>query len=596
MSPRREHFLRQFLIEQRPEVVDFLTKNIVIPRSMSPARVHGASSPFSLQHQGFAKHILECANPSLGITDVTTCSATQVFKTFGLLMMLVYRMVNVPSPKLIVFPTKDTAQKAVSRKKLQPLINGNPILAERKPANKDHFTDMEMDMLGGAIRLTGTNSPANLASTSEQDIFQDECCKFEHHSNEDSPEAHPMDLADERAKSFGSDAFRYKSSSPNIITHPFWTRYEAGSQTHFLVSCPNCQHRFPFEDWPDKTHDDKHPGYEKVGPDYKSLVWSPEARDSRGLWIEQKVRESIRYICPSCAFPIPEDCRLGMLDDVEKLDLNPSASDRNRSFRLPSFYSPALTFGDVAWNRIKPSDLFANHQNHANSWLANCWSDLAYNVKEETVKQCISRDYGRGALPFKPKLLMITADPGERLTHWEVTAVDANGGLFVIDWGTLLSSRELISADFLRHRLYTVPGTGEKIVPQVGYIDSGYLTETQYDICQASGGFYWPTKGSDAKHGTVNETRAASRPSLNLYTYSDTQAKDDLYGARIARHTTPGFHLPTDADADVILGHAGQMKDKSTNQWKKVPHDHYGDCTKLALIGLWIARTVPGFM
>jgi hypothetical protein len=38
------------------------------------------------------------------------------------------------------------------------------------------------------------------------------------------------------------------------------------------------------------------------------------------------------------------------------------------------------------------------------------------------------------------------------------------------------------------------------------------------------------------------------------------------------------------------------MKDKSTNQWKRVPHDHYGDCSKLALISLWIARLVPGFI
>ena len=595
MSPRRAQFLQNFIVAKRPGVVEFLINNIVIPRSMSPARMQTATSPVNFDHQGFAKFILECADPARGITDITTCSATQVFKTFGMLMMLCYRIVHAPSPKLIVFPTKDTAQKAVSRKKLQPLINHNPILTERKPANKDHFTDMEMDMRGGAIRLTGTGSATNLASTSEQDILQDECCKFEHHISEDAPEAHPMDLADERAKSFGADAWRYKSSSPNVITHPFWIRYEAGSQTHFLVTCPNCKELFPFEDWPDKSHDTKHPGYEKVDASYRSLVWSGEARDSHGAWIEQKMRETIRYICPHCAYPIREDERLGMLDHVEPLDLNPDAATRNRSFRLPSFYSPALTFGDVAWNRIKPADLFDNQQNHQNSWLANCWSDLAHNIKEDTVRRCIRPDYGRGTLPFRPKLLVITADPGEALTHWEVIAIDEAGNLCIVDWGTLLSSRELIGAEFLKHRLYTVPGTGEKIVPQIGYIDSGYLTETQYDICEASGGFYWPTKGSDSKHGTVNETRAASRPNLRLYTYSDKQAKDEQYGSRIALQTTPGFFLPADADSSVILGHSGQMKDKVTDTWKRVPNDHFGDCTKLGLIALWIARAA-GFI
>ena len=52
MSDRRAHLLRLALVEQRPAVVEFLSRHIQIPRSMSPARVHGAMAPFSLQHQG----------------------------------------------------------------------------------------------------------------------------------------------------------------------------------------------------------------------------------------------------------------------------------------------------------------------------------------------------------------------------------------------------------------------------------------------------------------------------------------------------------------------------------------------------------------
>ena len=593
---RRAHFLSQFLIDQRPDVVAFLTQHIVIPRSMSPAVVRGATSPFSLQHQGFARFILECANPGHGITDVTVASATQVFKTFGLLMMLIYRIVHAPSPKLIVFPTKDTAQKAVSRKKLQPLINCNPILSERKPANSDHFTDMEMDLLGGAIRLTGTNSPSNLASTSEQDIFQDEVCKFEHHSSEDSPEAHPMDLADERAKSFGRDAFRYKSSSPNIVTHPFWTRFEAGSQTHFLVTCPNCSHLFPFEDWPDKTHDDKHPGYESVGPDYRSLVWSPDAKDTHGQWIEQKVRETIRFICPRCAFPIEESQRLSMLDRVEEIHLNPGAATTNKSFRLPSFYSPALTFGDVAWNRIKPSDLFDNQQNHQNSWLANCWQQFDVSLKLEAVNKCVAdgKDgrpfYLRGTLPFRPLRLLLNADPGEIMTNWEIVAVAKDGGIWVIDWGTVLSSQDLLNKDFLRsHSSYTVPSTGEKVTPDGGYIDTGWQQDDQLNVCELSGGFFTPVKGSEAKHGTVYETRVATRPTMKILVFSDREVKNALYYNRMLKGKDGGFHLPADADPEVKLGHTGQQRD-SSGDWKKVPKDHYGDDSKYGVIDFWLMR------
>jgi hypothetical protein len=593
MTDRRAQFLQNFIMAQRPGVVDFLRQNIVIPRSMSPARMQTATAPFSLDHQGFAKFILECADPSRGITDVTTCSATQVFKTFGLLMMLVYRIVNVPSPKLIVFPTKDTAQKAVSRKKLQPLINANPILAERKPANKDHFTDMEMDMRGGAIRLTGTGSATNLASTSEQDILQDECCKFEHHISEDAPEAHPMDLADERAKSFGPDAWRYKSSSPNIVTHPFWIRYEAGSQTHFMVSCPNCRHHFPFEDWPDKTHDEKHPGYEKVGPDYQSLVWTPDARDARGQWDEQKMRETIRYICPSCEYPIREEERLGMLNEVEPIDLNPVAATRNKSFRLPSFYSPALTFGDVAWNRIKPSDLFDNHQNHQNSWLANCWQQITASIKTEDVRKLRDvSDYRRGFIPRSPMGLFIAADVGDYKTHYVVGAVFDNDEIAAIDWGTVLTIEDLQG---LRTLKYPVVNSSEVIQVSCGFVDSADQTIRVYDMCQASRGFWFPASGSDVNSGSWGFTPLKTHQ-LERYTFNSFKFKKEFYVNLIKEQKAPRFFIPKDADEDFMDGLSGQqlITVRGKEEFKKIPHDHYGDCCLRLLLARVVERARRG--
>jgi hypothetical protein len=187
--------------------------------------------------------------------------------------------------------------------------------------------------------------------------------------------------------------------------------------------------------------------------------------------------------------------------------------------------------------------------------------------------------------------MALTADPGERLTHWEVLAFDGEGGIWVIDWGTTLASKELIAPEFLKQRKYKIAGTDKMTYPLVGFVDSGYLTETQYDICQASQGFLWPTKGSDAKHGGVNETRAASRPYLKLYTYPDKQAKDELYDARLARRKNGGLHFPADADAALKMGHSGQRRNQA-GDWAKVADDHFGDCTKLGLVALWLAKSM----
>jgi len=591
---RRDDLLRSFLIEQRPGVVDWLTQHVSIPKSMSPARIKGASAPFSIRGQSFARHILETVDPASGITDVTVCGATQVFKTFGMLMMVCYRIKNAPQPMLIVFPTKDTAQKAVSRKKLQPLINENPLLAALKPSNSDQFTDLEMAMLGGTIRLTGTNSPANLASTTEALIFQDEVCKFEHHESEDSPESHPMKLADERASDFGADAFRYKSSSPNHVLHPFWSEYESGTQTHFLVACPNCSHRFPFEDYPDGLHTTEHIGYESVGPDYKAMRWSPAAKDAKGLWDEYLVRETVRYHCPGCDYPITEDERRAMLEDVERYDLNPTAAKSRLSFRLPKFYTLSQTFGSVAWNRIKPGDLFGNQQHHANSWLANPWQDVKSSIKLDDVRKV--RDHSqhrRGIIPRVPLGLYMGADVGDYRQHWVVGAVYEDDAVDIIDWGTTLTVDDLLQ---VRSSLrYTVATTGETLTPQSGLIDSRDRAIDVYSMCRRSAGFWYPSRGSDAATGTWGVTPADyQRP--DLYTFSTHSFKRSLYIHHIKDRAAPLFSLPRDADEELMHGLSGQqlVMVGHREQFKRVAHDHYGDACLRILLARLIMRAKRG--
>jgi hypothetical protein len=507
-------------------------------------------------------------------------------------------MVNGPLPQLIVFPTKDTAQKAVSKLKLQPLINTNPLLAERMPANSDDFTDMQMLMLGGPIRLTGTNSPANLASTSEGIILQDEVCKFEHHKSEDAPESHPMLLADERSSDFGPDAYRYKSSSPNHVLHPFWISYEAGSQTHFLVECPNptCRHHFPFEDYPDSVHDDTHIGYERTGPDYRALRWDQSARDTQGFWDELKVRDTIRYHCPACDYPITEQERMDMLDHVTPHAINPT-STKHLSFRLPKFLTPSRTMGDIAWNRIKPGDLLDNTQNHANSWLANPWQDIKTNIKEDDVKKVRdASDYRRGQLKRKPLGLYMGADVGDYKQHWVVGAVYENDEIDIIDYGTVGALDDLIALP--RQLKYKIDNTDEWLTPSSGLVDSKDRTLEVFSMCRRSL-FWYPSKGSDAAFGTWGMTTADyQRP--DLYTFVTHQFKRTLYIQHIKQRSAPMFLIPRDADEEFMRGLSGQQVVivNKREQFKRVPHDHYGDaCIRIILARLIMrarrGETVP---
>lgn len=594
MSDRRKRLLESFLIAIQPGVRAWLLENISIPKSMAPARVRGAKAPLDLSGQGFAKYILETVRPDSGITDVAVCGAAQVFKTFGMSLMIGYRIVHAPMPMLIVFPSKEMGQKQMSRTKLQPLINCNPVLAALKPANNDDFTDMQMLMLGGAIRLTGANSPANLASTSEGLIWQDECCKFEHHQSEESPESHPMRLADERSSDFGSSAFRYKSSSPNHVLHPFWTEYEAGTQTHFLVTCPNCAHLFPFEDWPDSYHDHTHIGYEKCGPDYKALRWSPLAKDAKGQWDESKVRETIRYHCPACDYGINEHERRLMLDTVEEHHINQTAAGTRRSYRLPKFYSPSQTMGSIAWNRIKPGDLFTNIQHHANSWLALPWQDIRSNIKLDDIHRVRDAgNYQRRALRSKPLGLFMGADVGDHRQHWVVGAVFDNDEIDVIDWGTCTSIDDLL---IIRKNLsYRITGTEEKLAPSRGLIDSKDRTIEVFSMCRRSEGFWYPSRGTDTAFGTWG-VALADRQRPDLFSFNTFQFKKSLYVHHLKERCAPLFSIPRDADEEFMHGLTGQQLVVTGNRerFKPVAHDHYGDCCIRILLARLLMRANRG--
>lgn len=575
----------------QPEVVAWLEANIVLPPEMSPK----SPGPFRTHKRPFMRPVLECWHPNSGVRQCTFTGAAQdAGKTTALTLGAGYRIAHSPMPMMLMGPTERWTIEKLVTERMHPLINANRLLSIHKPFNSDLFKNQFMAMSGGAINVVGANSSTSLAGGTKGIVAIDEAAKIEHVTREDAPEAHPILNALERTKEFRGIDFQWMSGTPNTAHHIFWTTYLAGDQTLMYVPCPHCGEYFAFEfeqrrGTKDLVVTEEH--QEQAKPDhYRSLVWSPDARNKSGGWDEEKILKTARYICPHNGCEITDAEKPEMIQKYEERRTNLNAPKTHRSFRVNGFYGPNTRFGDIAVKFTQKGDLLTTGlQAFYNSWLALPWTTLDYNIKDEHIL-ALKGTYPAKTLPFKPAVLLLTADPGEKLTHWTVTAVRSDGTLFLIDWGTLLSSAELLSADFLKHRIYPIEGTGEKLMPQLGYIDSGYLTETQYDICAASGGLYWPTKGSDARHGSWAETSASSRPGLKLYTYSDLQIKNELYGSRVAKRARPGLVLPIDIDGALILGLSGQQKDKDSDSWKKLPNDHYGDCIKLALLGSWIAK------
>lgn len=590
-------FLREdWSFSQSPPVTDFCEQNIVLPPAMAPA----SSGPFSVGRRPWQREILECGHPSSGVRSLTVTGGAQTGKTTPLILIVAYRIAHSPLPTLILGNSEDWLRIEISEKRLKALIENNHALRIHKPFDANKFRTLSMEMSGGFIVFEGINSDTSTSGSTQGIVYICEAAKVQHHEKEQTPEAHPIKLAFERTKEFRGLELQMMDFTPNTPNHIAWKTYLRGTQSHFHVPCPHCGHHFPFE-FEVRRHGEKAADDElenvleeeqtrAVSDDYRSLIWSPSAHRADGTWDLDIVRRTIRYICPKNGCEITDDHKMGMVEKYQVEHHNKNARLDDRSFRVPSFYAPKMSFGDMAKEFLEKGDLITTGlQNFYNSYLALPWSILAYNISQKHIL-ALKGDYARGIVPHMPAFTMITSDPGEKATHWAFIAVMSNGDLYYIDWGSVTSERTLISDDFLRARRYYLAGTQSLVQPMRGFIDSGWNTEEVYNVCEASKGFFWPTKGDPKATGTWNETRAATRPGLRLYTYSDPQLKDEFYGRRIQRQKGPRVFIPENADLDLIHGLSDQQKDRQTNQWKRIPHDHLGDCGKLGLLGSQIAR------
>ncbi|WP_395739310.1 terminase gpA endonuclease subunit [Prosthecobacter sp.] len=584
--------LRLFQLTPHAAVVPWLEQHIVIPARMSP----NSAGPFRTALRPFMRPILECWNPESGVNHCGVSGGTQLLKTTVLCLGASYRVCNSPLPALIVGSSNSWTKTEISEKRLQPLIDENPILAAEKPHSSDQYRAMSMAMSGGHINLVGGNSPGALSGGSYGIVAIDEASKLIHQGSDQAPEAHPFLLAEKRTDGFGALAFHYRSSTPNSPTHPFWHYILAGDQTRFHVPCPHC-HEWFYLDFIGRVEDREEYATNlgiTLPSHYQSLIWSPDARDKSGQWNEDKVRETTTYICPHNGCEIREVHKQPMIDECAEKRHNHNAAANRRSFIIPSFYSPTMSFGGMSWAFLDSLKDFFGLQDYHNSRLARPWSEQVANVKTEDVRKL--RDishYRRGIIPCTPVALFSGSDVGDYKTHWINAAIFENDEIAIIDWGTVLTPEDLIPASTTWK--YQVANTSTTLQVSRGLIDSADQSVRVYNMCQASRGFWWPAAGSDSRSGSWGFTPLKTHQ-LDRYTFNTFQFKKELYINLIQKQKSPRIYLPQDADEDLIAGLSGQqlITVKGKEEFKKIPNDHYGDCLLRILLARIIYRAEHG--
>lgn len=527
----------------------------------------------SLSRQLWMAEILKAfLDPS--VSDLYLCMGAQTGKTICLLLGAGLLAEFDPNPLIWAAPTDKLASR-ISRTRIQPFFQGNPILSKHIRRSDDVTTEaIYLDVM--PIFIWGAMSPSKISSQPVAYLLIDEEAKIEHTKRK---EAHPVLLLEERTKAF-SRRLHVHASTPNTEENIFWRGFLQTDYRKLFIPCPHCG------------------VWQTLEFSRETVQWDhPES----GVTAEV-VRSTAHYVCPHCQNTITDEERLAAIAKGVWKPTREGAASNKRGYHLNSMYSPFITIGEFAasfWSARNNGLGSLAYQNFVNSWQALPYVAYVLKVDDEKIP-ALCGDYRRGTLPATIAdyyYICVCYDPGDSATHWVATMICPGGNMYVIDWGTCASLVTDEAAGRVGVAAHYMSLEFEGRRPDFGYVDSGDRAQLVYQECERTGGAAAgglnPSKGIEASYGTWNQVALKEYPLLDLITYSDLVAKTELYSEIISRASLAALHLPQDIDAELVAGLSGQTLEllpSGRRRWKKVKNDHYGDCIKLARVSWWVNR------
>jgi hypothetical protein len=336
------------------------------------------SGAFSFAGREYLREMLDSWSDE-DVTDMVGCMGTRTGKTRVVFGGLGWKIKHSPTRALWVMPNAQGTGGAqnVSRTRFQPMIRSTPCLAELIPrgARRHEFKSLQMIIGGSVIDLTGSNSPANLASNPCDTVIQDECDKYK---RQGQAEADPSKLADQRCKEFSTPK-RIKFSTPTLVSGIVWQELMKSDLRRRFMPCPHCnpKAKLPLPDvvtatakgWIVLAWSAQYTVIAKTGCE-AYVRWDSKAKQN-GEWDLDRVEATAHAECPHCKGKILDTHKVWM-DKHGQWRATQKGSPRYRGWHLPSMYSVSseTTFGRMAVRFLTAKKSIAGLQDFINSDLA----------------------------------------------------------------------------------------------------------------------------------------------------------------------------------------------------------------------------------
>ncbi|QDV25949.1 terminase gpA endonuclease subunit [Aureliella helgolandensis] len=369
-------------------------------------------------------------------------------------------------------------------------------------------------------------------------------------SGRKSREADKISQLIARTRAFGHRARVYMECTVSTEQGRTWQEYTRGTQSQIVLPCPLCGA------W--------------VSPEREQLIGWQEAES------QLEARKTAAFSCSACQEPWSEPQRV---EANRNCRLVHHGQTINSSGEIEGEYPETETLG-FRWSAV--NNLFATTGEIASEeWVASraadednaererrqfvwClpvvptkWTDAEIETHELA---CRVAEVPRGVVPMNADTLTIAMDLGKYLNHWVVVAWSAGPYGHVVDYGRIevasddLGVEQATMVALRQFRAMVLAGWpigvvgGETLIPQLCFIDAGYMTDVVYAFNRESGNRFIPSVG-----------RGASQQ------HQQWQNRETQTGS-VVQHLGEGFHINWLPNANVYLAEV------DADHWKTWVH------------------------
>ncbi len=470
------------------------------------------------------------------VNRIAVAASSQVGKTEMEMNMIGYMVDVDPGPAMFVLPTVDNG-KDMAKRRIAPMIRDTKPLKRKISTAKSRDSDntlLKKVYPGGMLTITGSNSPASLASVPCRYIFGDERDRW---AKDAGGEGDPWGLVEARTITFYNHKM-VEVSTPTVRGHSAIERsFELGTQEYWSVECPHC-HEYNFIDFDHISYDAHKIGEGKT---------------------KNYIVDKVEYACPVCGCISSEN---QMRKQPKKwIAKNPEAYENGiRSFWINAFSSPWMPWGRIVLRYLEAQGDPQKMKTVYNTLFGKLWDEQHIIMDADDLMQ--RREAYEAELPEGVLCLTCGVDTQDDRLEYEVVGYGMDRQSWGIEKGFIYGKP---SDDDVWERLDGVidrrwsfkNGKGLKI--SVTFVDSGgHYTQEVYENCRrrkmkkvfavkGKGGEGIPYVGPPGKAKIVK--RGVVVGATPLYILGVDAGKEKIMsGLEMENEERHRFHFPLDED------------------------------------------------